>query len=144
LFELVAANINKGDIPKALEIAKTAFESEPNFEEARKIYAVAATYAGNSELAKQLTGLDVVPDDRFINAYVATGQYAKVIEIWKMRIAAEPNNPQYHIYLSATYLADKQRDKSIAELRKAAELNPAFKEQSESYIKEIKAGRNPK
>lgn len=144
MFELVSANLNKGDIPKALEIAKQAYDLDPSFEEARKIYAVAATYAGNNALAKELTGLDVVPDDRFINAYVATNQYKKVIEIWKLRIASDPNNPQYHVYLAATYLADKQRDKSIAELKKAAELNPAFKEQAEFYIKEIRAGRNPK
>lgn len=144
LFEIIAGNINKGEIGKALEIAKQAYDLAPDFDDAKKIYAVAAIYAGNNELAKQLMGADIIPDDRFVTAYVATKQYSKVIEIWKARIASDPNNPQYHISLAATYLADKQRDKSIAELKKAVELNPAFKDQADLYIKEIRAGREPK
>ncbi len=148
LFEIVAGNINKGDRAKALEVAKEVYDLEPNYSEARNIYAIASIYAGDKETAKKLLmeayGTEIIVDDRFINAYAASEQFDKVIEIWKKRIEAEPNNAQYRIYLAASYLADKQRNNAIEELKKASELNPAFKDQADYYIKEIRAGRTPR
>lgn len=148
LFELAGAYINNGDQRNAFETGKKAFELEPNYDEARIIYAVTAIYTGQNKLAEDLLAekfgtTTIITDDRIINAYAQTGQYVKVINIWKARIAEDPNNPQYHVNLSASYLANKERNKSIEELKKAAELNPQFKDQAEYYIKEIKAGRNP-
>lgn len=148
LFEIVAGNINKGDRSKALEVAKEVYELEPNYSEARNIYAIASIYAGDKETAKKLLmeayGTEIIVDDRFIGAYAASEQFDKVIEIWKKRIEAEPNKHEYRIYLAASYLADNQRSNAIEELKKAAELNPTFKEQAEYYIKEIRAGRTPR
>ena len=46
--------------------------------------------------------------------------------------------------LAATYLELGERQKSIEELERAIELNPAFKGQGGDFlINEIKAGRNP-
>ncbi len=148
LFEIVSGNINKKDIQKAIDTAKFAFELEPKYDEARKIFAVATIYGGLKDISKSLLteayGTDIIIDDRFINAYAATGQFGKVIEIWKKKIEMEPNISEYRVYLAASYLADKQRSKAIEELKKASEMNPAFKEQADYYIKEIRAGRDPK
>ncbi|MEI6296576.1 MAG: O-antigen ligase family protein [bacterium] len=144
LFELVAANINKGDIETALSIAKNAYDLEPTFAESRNIYTIAAIYAGKNDVVVELLGTSTPPvEDRFINAYVATKQYKKVAEIWLKRIEMDPKNAQYHVYLSATYLADKQKEKSIEELKKAIELNPALKDQATKFIKDIRAGKVP-
>ncbi|HBM45789.1 MAG: hypothetical protein UT05_C0002G0053 [Parcubacteria group bacterium GW2011_GWF2_38_76] len=148
MFELVSALLNKGDYANALVIAEKTFRLEETYIDARKIYAVTLIYNKEFNKAEELLaevygeGVIVV-DDRIINAYAATKQYKKIIEIWKKRIESEPTNAQYHVYLSASYLADGQRTNSISELRKAVELNPPFAPQAEIYIKEIKAGRNP-
>ena len=150
-FELANSYIGKGQYDKALEIMKTAYEIEPKNGNARDIYAVIAIYNKNFDLAEELLvpvyGTIAVPDDRFIQAFVAVKDYETVINIWKGRIlkAQETgaDNAQFHVSLAAAYLASEQRTKAIAELEKAAELNPEFKAQADYYIGEIRAGRNP-
>lgn len=148
LFELVSSLLNKGEYEKALVVAEKAYNLERTYLDARKIYAVALIYNNDNAkadaLLAEIYGDEVVVDDRLINAYAATKQFGRVIEIWQKKIELEPANSQYHIYLSASYLADGQRNNSIAELKKAAELDPAFAPQAESYIKDIRAGRTPR
>lgn len=83
-----------------------------------------------------------VPDFQLINAYARIGDYERVRAIWLEFLKTEPNNAQYHISLAATYLKLNEREKAVAELQRAAEINPAFKEQAEYYIKEIRSGKN--
>jgi O-antigen ligase/tetratricopeptide (TPR) repeat protein len=148
MFELVSSLLNKGDVANALIVAERAFRLEENYFDAQRIYAVALIYNKEIEKAEALFADSsgervIVVDDRLINAYAAIKRFDRVIEIWKKKIEANPTNHQYHIFLSASYLADGQRSKSIEELKKAAELNPAFAPQAEIYIKDIRAGRTP-
>ncbi|MCR4306770.1 MAG: tetratricopeptide repeat protein, partial [Candidatus Yonathbacteria bacterium] len=150
-FELANSYIGKGQYDKALETMKTAYEIEPKNGNARDIYAVIAIYNKNFDLAEELLvpvyGTIAVPDDRFIQAFVAVKDYETVISIWKGRILkaqeAGADNAQFHVSLAAAYLANEERTKAIAELEKAALLNPEFKAQADYYIGEIRAGRNP-
>lgn len=149
LFGLASIYINRGEVDKAYETAKYAYEVEPNFSEAQNIYAAISIYAKKDgepliqEILNKNFGTNTPPDDRFISAYAAVGRYDRVIEIWKKKIEKDPNNPQFHISLAASYLANKQRSKAIDELRTAIKINPSFKEQGEHFIREIQAGRNP-
>jgi O-antigen ligase/tetratricopeptide (TPR) repeat protein len=149
LFGLASVYINRGQFDKAYEIAKYAHEVEPNFNEAQNIYAAISIYAKKDnepaiqEILNKNFGSDTPLDDRFISAYAAVARYDKVIEIWKKKIEKDPNNPQFHISLAASYLGNKQRSLAISELRVAIKMNPAFKEQGEHFISEIQAGRNP-
>lgn len=149
LFGLVSVYVNMGQYDKAFETAKFTYELEPNFLEAAKIYAAISIYAKRDKepdvqaIFKEKLGGDTPPDDRFVGAYASLSRYDKVIEIWKKKIELNPNNPQYHVSLAASYLANNQRAKAVEELRVAINLNPEFKTNGEHFINEILAGRNP-
>lgn len=145
-FELTNAYLNKKEYDKALEASKTAFELDPDFVEVRKIYALAAIFAGKDDLANDLMkdyGGLIIPDERFINAFIERNQINKVVAIWEKLLETDPNNAQYHVSLAASYLQIGRREEAIKQLQKAMEIEPKFKQQGEYYINEIKAGRNP-
>ena len=146
-FELGTSYLNKGDYKKAVKILRTAFELEKSFDGARKIYALSLIYDGENNLAenvlKEKFGVDVIPDQRFINAYVRTGDFKMVARIWEKFIEKSPSNAQYRVRLAATYIKIGKREEAIKQLQKAIELKPDFKKQGEYYINEIRAGRKP-
>lgn len=145
-FELANTYLNTGKNTEALELLRKTYENAPNFGNARITYAVAAIYAKEFQTAADLLNPitdAAVSDERVVKAYYDIKQYDKVLDIWKVRAERNPADPQVHVSLAAAYLLNNRRAESITELKKAAELNPAFKEQAEAYIKEIRAGRNP-
>lgn len=146
-FELATSYLNAKEYDNALATLKTAFLLDTTYDRARTVYAMAAIYAGQNDLAKELLvsayGTMIIDDDRLIGAYAATKQFGKLVEIWKLRVAANPNNPQYHLSLGASYLQIGERQKAIDEIQKVIGLNAQFKDQGEYYIREIRAGRNP-
>jgi O-antigen ligase/Tfp pilus assembly protein PilF len=144
-FGLVGAYLNKGENKKALEFAKTAFELEPEYMEARKNYAVTAIYNKEDKLAKDIIvsvfGNAIPDDDRFVRAYAITGQYDKLSEIWRYRVEKDPSNIQYRLSLAASYYDGGKKWKAIKEIEKAMDLSSDFKKQGEYLINEIRAGR---
>ena len=149
LFELIAAYINKGDYNEAFRLAKYAYDLEPNFSEAQRVYATIAVYAKKDddpeirEIMVKLFGAKMIPDERFVGAYASTNRYNRVIEIWKKKLESNPDNPEFHLSLAASYLAAGQRVKSIEELKTVIKLSPSSKPTVDRYISEILAGRNP-
>jgi tetratricopeptide (TPR) repeat protein len=146
-FGLLGAYLNKGEKEKALELAKTAFELEPEYNDARKIYAATAIYNNNEALAKELLvpifGTTAINDDRIIRAYATIKRFDKVIQIWKERVKNNPKNLQFKFSLAAAYLGNNERTKAINEIKEIIKENPDFKKQGQYYISEIRAGRNP-
>ncbi len=146
-FEIGSVYINLGEYEKALREFRAAYELEPSFREAALLYAVGATYAGesafSSELLTKTFGTDLETDDRLIQAYVNTKQYGKVVEMWEKKVADNPGIPQYHLSLAASYFQVGRRGDAVRQIRKVIELNPSFKAQGENYIREIEAGRTP-
>ncbi len=124
---------------------KQAYELETSNVEARALYTLALVYAKDFKGADALAAGDlaVLGDTRVIQAYADLGQYKKIVEIGKMKIALDPNNGQYHVSLAAAYLKAGDRQSAIAEIRKTIELVPDFKVKGEYFIKEIQAGRDP-
>ncbi|MEX0931908.1 MAG: O-antigen ligase family protein [Candidatus Paceibacterota bacterium] len=147
IFELGSNYLNAGMHDEALAQFKKAFELAPEYELARIIYAVSALYADEFALAEEVLtehfGTDLVYDQRLIRAYSQKGMYDKVFAIWENEIAKNPNNPQLYMYRAGSYLETDQNQNAIADLRKAVELNPNFKNEGEFIIEEIEAGRNP-
>ena len=146
-FELATSYLNKKEYDKALSTLKTAFEFDQTYDRARVVYAMAAIYAGQNKLAEELLvsayGTMIVDDDRLVGAYATTKQFDKLVEIWKLRVKANPENPQYHLSLAASYLQAGERERAVSEIQKVIDINPNFKDQGEFYIREIRAGRNP-
>ncbi|MEK7598969.1 MAG: O-antigen ligase family protein [Patescibacteria group bacterium] len=147
LFLLADSYLVLGDIQKAYETVKTAYDLDPSYPQAVKNFATLAIMNGGVNEAEEALikhfGTVLVADQQFINAYVRIGRYDRARDIWFEIIKREPNNSQYHVNLAATFLKLGERKKSVQELEKAIELNPQFKENGEFLINEIKAGRNP-
>lgn len=146
-FELVAIYLAANQPEQALEFARSAYELDPRYRDAAIIYAATAIYANQKELADQLLepiyGDKAHDEDRLLRAYVEKGHYREVLKIWQSRVENEPANAQHRLALAAAYLALGERQRAIAEITKAVELDPSLKDQAEFYIEEIRAGRNP-
>ena len=146
-FELGSSYLNKKEYSKAMEILKKSFDLEPSYDEARKIYAMAAIYNRQTDLGEKILidryNTHKIPDSRLVNAYASIDDYEKVVQIWEKIVEQNPSNAQYRVSLAAGYLRINERMKAIEQLQKAIEIESKFKQQGEYYINEIKAGRNP-
>ncbi len=146
-FERINSSLAKGDSKGALADAKLAYELEPNYEEAKFIYALTALSVGDvatyNSIISTLSAEKIIFDDRFISILASKGEYAKIIEIAKTRIQRDPNKLEYRITLAAAYLQSGRRNEAISVIEEMIKLDPSFKEKGDYYINEIKAGRNP-
>jgi tetratricopeptide (TPR) repeat protein len=146
LFELGASYIGIKQPEKAIAYFKQAYELAPQFMDSRITYAAAAIYAGKdsiaTELLKEVPSNDIILSDKILQAYVASGQKQKVIDIWKSRVVLNPTDAQNYISLAVSYLYVKDNKNAIAAIQKAIEIQPLFKEQGEAIIKDIRAGKD--
>ncbi|MDO8492549.1 MAG: O-antigen ligase family protein [bacterium] len=148
LFEIVNDYISAGDYGEALKMAKIAFDLEPNYNDARIIYAATAIYAGRNDLAKDLLiskfGTVSHPDDRLLRAYFDTGQFNRIMEIWQNRVKENPLEARSHFALAAAYVKVGRDAEAVAELAKAKELetDEQKKAQYQQIIDDIRAGKN--
>ncbi len=147
IFEVGLAYLSSGDVKKALEHFKIAYDLAPDFSEARIFYAIAAIYDKNPTLTNELLAplsVDTLAlDERVVSAFASNGRMADATKLVEKRVEMEPQNVSLRFRLSAGYLALDQRAKSIEVLREVVRLFPEHKDQVEYYIKEIQAGRNP-
>jgi O-antigen ligase len=146
-IEIGSQLIATGKFSEALEKFRHAYELEPSYSEAQFMYAVAAVYAKNTDLEKQLLqGISeqkLIFDDRYLGALFLAGRHDEVVEVLNKRISVEPVNTRHRITLASIYLQIGMRDLAVSQLQEIIEINPSFKEQGEYFINEIRAGRNP-
>ncbi len=133
--------------PEALAAAKTAYELEPAFAEAKMVYALTAIANGDQKLSDELLSTineeSLIFDDRYLGMLANFKQHDRTIRIAQRRVELRPNDPQQLMTLAGAYLDAGRRAETIATIRKMIELEPSFKEQGEYFISEIQAGRNP-
>ncbi len=146
-FELINNLLVTNKAAEAVMAAKTAYELDTSYGEARIIYGITLLAVGNKSLSDEI--LSTVPektlmfDDRYLTVLLSVRQFDQIITIAKKRIELDPTNMQHRITLTAAYLQAGRREESITTLQEIIKSNPTFKEQGEYYISEIKAGRNP-
>ncbi|MBU3668621.1 MAG: tetratricopeptide repeat protein [Candidatus Taylorbacteria bacterium] len=145
LYQKGLTLIMMGKTAEAVEVYKQALALAPQNKDAKVYLGIAYMYDKKLNEAKKVFGddLEILSDPKVIQSADSLGLHDFVIEIAKKKIAAEPNNPQYHVSLAAAYLNNGQRQLAIEEIRKAIEIEPAFKEQGETYIKLIQEGKTP-
>ena len=146
-FELVSNFLLDGKMTEAPQVARTAYELEPSYEEARFVYGLTLIASGNGplsqEILKEIPESKIIFDDRYLTILLAVKQYNQIIEVAQKRIELDPGNLQHRITLTAAYLQAGRRQEAIQILEEIIKLEPSFKEKGEYYINEIKAGRNP-
>ncbi|MFH1170775.1 MAG: O-antigen ligase family protein [Candidatus Vogelbacteria bacterium] len=100
LFELGGFYINQKKYDEALALFREAYELEPAFSEARKIYALGAVYDNKLSLAADL--LNAGPkdeptfllDERLVQAYGTINQSNALMALWKGAVSAHPEFEQ--------------------------------------------------
>ncbi len=89
-FELVNNYLLAGKVTEAVQNAKTAFDLEPSYTEARFIYGLALLSSGNKTLSDQiLSGVPestIIFDDRYLSVLLTLKQYNQIIAVVKRRI----------------------------------------------------------
>lgn len=144
MFEIGVAHLNAKQTAEAVAILKSAFEEAPGYTDARIFYASGLYYAGQAAEADALLtdgfGTVVVNDPRLLQVLVNIKRYDRVIEIWKMRVQQNPNDAQQHVGLAAAYFTTGDKTNAIAELQRAAQLNPSLAAQIQAVIAGIKDG----
>ncbi len=147
LFQMGELYLRTGKTAEALALFKQAYDLDPRYDEALKFYALAALYAGQSNLSDSLLigryGTTTIDDPRFLSAYSQAKRYDVVIPILQALIGKDPTNPQYHVQLSAAYFEAGQRAKAIAVLQDLERTQPQYKSQLDAFINDIRAGRRP-
>ena len=116
LFELGSAYYNKKDTSKAEDMFKQAYELAPEYLDAENYY---------------------------VQVLMNNKNYKEIERVFKVRSERTPADSEPHVRLGALYLSMGRRADAVAEIKRAIELNPDFKDQGEHYLKEIAAGRNP-
>ncbi len=142
-FELGTSYIGKGDMQKAFQLFKQAYDLLPTAQESKVIYALGAIYTKNGAALKEvLANLNpeiVINDNRFLQAYANIGDYQSAITILNERLKLDPKNPQTKISLASAYASIGNKQKAISIIQEVIQENPSFKEEGESYIKQIQA-----
>jgi O-antigen ligase len=149
MFEKGVVYLSAQDFPDALATFKQAYDEEPNYSDARILYAAAFYYSGDIKSGDALLlsgpvsegfGTVLVDDDRLIQAYTNTKQYDRVVGIWKNRVAASPQDAQTNIGLAAAYFAASDIPDTIATLQRTEQLDPANASQVQAIITQIQNG----
>ncbi len=96
-IELGSAYLNKGDNTMALENFKKAYEMATDNMDAKVIYLIGAMYAGDKNLADQLTKEipeeTLVTDTRITSVLLETKNYSTLIRLLERRLILHPDDP---------------------------------------------------
>jgi tetratricopeptide (TPR) repeat protein/O-antigen ligase len=114
LFELGNAYYMKKDLAESEKVFRTAYELEPAYIEAKKLY---------------------------IQILIARKKYRELEVFFKEDITKTPKDIDTRLNLASLYLNLGKRTQAIAEVRKAIEVDPSFKEKGESFIRGIETGQ---
>ena len=145
MYELALNYINSNKPKEALALIEKAYLSAPDNETAKIGYVVTLIADGQDKKARELFNNDpaIFSDQRVVNAYITTKNYARAIEIYKELIKKSPNTQELYSGLASVYIISKQDYLAIQTLRTAAEKFPALKTQIEALIKQIQEGKLP-
>jgi O-antigen ligase/tetratricopeptide (TPR) repeat protein len=147
LFEIGVSYINAKQYDKALEELEAAFMQAPKNKRGAQLFALALIYAQQEERLPEVYehGYDesLIFDRMFVNAWASRDEKDKVLQIWKVLVATNPGNLQYHISLAATHASMGQTQEAIAVLEKAKAIDERAITQIDTYINELREGKTP-
>ncbi len=141
LFSIGATFLETGQYQKAKEVFQRTFLLAPEFYDARAYYAVSAIYTDDEALIVELSvpPYDVLlrEDDRIMQAYYGTKQYAIVLSLLEERIIKTPGDVQLRVSKAVVQHDMGNTAGAVATLKQAIKDFPDFKAQGEAFIAEI-------
>ena len=146
LFELGLAYLKNQEPDRSLATFKEAYELDPSYMEAHRLYALIALSTGQTALGNQIIGqgqdrLEVINDDRFVNYYANQKNYGQLILIWRERYKSNPKDQEAMLSLTGSYYYNGESDQAIVTVEGFVATNPEFKTQGEDIISKIKTGQ---
>jgi tetratricopeptide (TPR) repeat protein len=151
LAQVYQARKADGDLQKALDVSKHAYELSPNDTDAEFTYAVSLVYLDKLDeadaLIKKVTdsqgSLSSRQSSEVFEAYKYVGEYGRIAEILEPVSLERPDDVTINISLAAAYLQNGQNQKAIAVLERflANITDEDLKQQVKAVIAAIKAGK---
>ncbi len=149
-FEIAAIKLTTGHTTEGLALLKKVFDSDPNYIEARKMYALAAITTGNPKLANTLMaeayGTKAVPDRRFAIWYASQKDYKRAAESLENMLQENEKLSDDDMFLLAglsVYAGKSDRALTVLEILKAKAESAATRTKAEQLSSAIKSGINP-
>jgi O-antigen ligase/TPR repeat protein len=151
-YFLLADNyLTRNDFPHAIEVLKEAVKLEPHFIGAQMNLAFIALNANQGDITEQAfqdvmkdlppdyhSGSDAQAFTRVADLYVQKQNFVKARQWYEAIVSINPDNAQYHANLGGIYLRLGQKEKAIAEVKRAAEIDPDhFSKQADDFIKSL-------
>jgi len=147
-YEMGQAQLSQKKYQESYESFKKALELNPNVAISYWFFGVTAYHVGNYEeaVANIEKAIELGYTDyknsisdltRLINIYEKVGNYQRIIEFYKLAIEEDPQNPQFHASLAATYAKIGDYDNAIKEALKAAEIDPQYGPEAQKFIESL-------
>lgn len=136
------AYLSGGQPDKAIEALRAAYGLDPQYSEAVHNLAIVLILSGKAKEGEDILekhfGSRIVAEPKYVIAYRNIGDLEKVTRVLEKLVAASPQNAQYRAELGSSYFQIGRNSEAIAELQKAIELEPRFREQGEKIIEQIR------
>jgi len=136
--ELATDLLNDRQTDRAVSILKDNYESAPNNDNIRKLYAIALVVQGNEETAKKLFGNDpeIFESLQMAQAYTMANQLLKAIAIYKKALIAKPDNLDISIQLARLQYSAGLKSDAIKTFRDIEKAYPQYKKEIDEAIKQ--------
>lgn len=146
-YGLGQAYLNKKDYLNAITAFKKAADLNPEAGQSWWYLGITQIDSGNKAdgAVSVKRAIDVGYDFRaskedlirLVNIFLEQGDLSSVAEFYKRLIELEPNNPQFHASLAATYHKLGLIEQAVAEAKKAAELDPSFEPEARDFVRSL-------
>ena len=142
LFQYGEIKLMQGKIDESVEQFKKAYELVPEYDEARRLYALVLIRSGNDKQAVDLLterfGTAAVDDSRLFMEWTNAKRYDIAAEILEKRVAENPGDVQQQVSLAATYKELGRTDEAVAILETVIEQYPEYADQIGDFLKEVR------
>ncbi len=144
LMQVGLVQLQAGQNIDAIATLRDAFQEAPGYDVARIYYAASYYYTGDIKAGDKIImdkwGTLAVDKDQLLTVYTNTKQYDRAAAIWQVRIDKTPQDAQAYLGLASIYFTAGDKQKTIATLRKASQVQPALAAQLENLITQIENG----
>lgn len=142
LFQLAEVKLVQGKNEEALELFKKAYELQPEYDEARMLYALTLVRNGKDKEAVDILterfGTPALDDPRLISEWTNARRFDIVAESLEKRAEKNPGDTQLKVSLAAAYKELGEKEKAVQVLEGIIAEKPEYKTQIDQFIKEIR------
>jgi len=140
ITHLATLFINSGQVEKAVDMLKDAYESAPEHPQVRATYALGLIVQGREDYAKALFGDDsnLFDSPQMAQAYVIARKFDKAIPLYEKLLKQQPESQNLYVSLAQAYYAMGDKQSAFRVLRKLAEKFPQLSAGVEATIEASK------